>query len=403
MWLLQLYLPVKPASSGLHKTGKSNSKQNNQTNKIVMNKLLTISQSPHIFGNYTIRKLMLGVIIALVPAFITSILFYGIGVVIVTSVSIASCVLFEFIIQKYILKTEIRITDGSAMVTGILLAFNLPSNIPWWIVIIGCLIAIGIGKMTFGGLGNNPFNPALVGRVFLLISFPTAMTVFPKAAGWDTPYLIPADKLDAYTGATPLSLIKEGLKSGKSITELLDINNLSYSDMFFGNIGGSLGEIAAFALLIGFVYLLSRKIITWHIPVSVIGSVFIATGLLWIFSEEGHDIISGALNINLPVIKLKDANEEIRVFHMADPVFHILTGGLMLGAIYMATDYVTSPMTAKGMIIYGTAIGVIVVLIRIFGSYPEGVAFAILIMNGFVPLINRYIKPKRFGQEAKHV
>jgi len=177
----------------------------------------------------------------------------------------------------------------------------------------------------------------------------------------------------------------------------MNINNLNYSDMFFGNIGGSLGEIAAFALLIGFAYLLIRRIITWHIPASVIGSVFVFTGLLWIFSEEGHNILSGALHLNLPVIQFKDVNEEIKVFHMADPVFHILTGGLMLGAIYMATDYATSPMTGRGMIIYGTGIGVIVVLIRVFGSYPEGVAFAILIMNGFVPLINRYIKPKRFG------
>ena len=233
-----------------------------------MDRLLTISQSPHISSRYNIRKLMLGVILALIPALIASLIFYGIGVIIVTSISILSCVLFEFIIQKYILKSEVRITDGSAIVTGLLLAFNLPSNLPWWIIIIGSLVAIGIGKMTFGGLGNNPFNPALVGRVFLLISFPTAMTVFPKAQGWNTPYIIPVDEIDAFTGATPLNLIKEGIKSGKSIVELLDINNLSYSDMFFGNIGGSFGEIAAFALLIGFVYLLIRKIITWHIPLS---------------------------------------------------------------------------------------------------------------------------------------
>ncbi len=362
-----------------------------------MNKLLTISQSPHIFSDHTIRKLMLGVILALVPAFITALIFYGIGVIIVTSISLISCVLFEFIIQKYILKSEVRITDGSAIVTGLLLAFNLPSNLPWWIIIIGSLVAIGIGKMTFGGLGNNPFNPALVGRVFLLISFPTAMTVFPKAQGWNTPYIIPVDKIDALTGATPLNLIKEGIKSGRSVVELLEINNLNYSDMFLGNIGGSLGEIAAFALLAGFIYLLIRKIITWHIPLSVIGSVFLFTGLLWIFSEEGHNIISATLNINLPLIKFKDANEELKVFHMADPIFHLLTGGIMLGAIYMATDYVTSPMTHRGMIIYGTGIGVITVLIRVFGSYPEGISFAILIMNGFVPLINRYVKPKRFG------
>jgi electron transport complex protein RnfD len=367
-----------------------------------MNKLLTISQSPHIHSNYSVRKLMLGVIIALIPAFVTSLIFYGIGVIIVSVVSILSCVAFEFIIQKFILKTEIRISDGSAIVTGLLLAFNLPSNLPLWMIIIGSLVAIGIGKMTFGGLGNNPFNPALVGRVFLLISFPSAMTVFPKANGFKTPYIIPEDKLDALTGATPLSLVKECIKSGNSISELLDINNLNYSDMFFGNIGGSFGEIAAFALIIGFIYLLIRKIITWHIPVSVITSVLVFAGILWIFSEEGHNIIYNSLNINIPVIMFKDANEEIKAFHMADPVFHILTGGIILGAIYMATDYVTSPMIPKGMILYGAGIGIITVVIRIFGSYPEGISFAILIMNGFVPLINRYIKPKRFGEEVKN-
>jgi len=367
-----------------------------------MNKLFTVSQSPHIHSDYTIRKLMLGVIIALLPAFVTSLVFYGVGVLIVTSVSIASCIAFEFIIQKLILKTETKISDGSAIVTGLLLAFNLPSNLPIWIIIIGSLVAIGIGKMTFGGLGNNPFNPALVGRVFLLISFPTAMTVFPKASGFNTPYLIPADKMDALTGATPLSLVKECIKSGNSITELLNINNLNYSDMFFGNIGGSFGEIAAFALIVGFLYLLIRKIITWHIPVSVIAGVFLFAGILWIFSEEGHNIINDSLNINMPVIKFKDANQEIKIFHMADPLFHILTGGIMLGAIYMATDYVTSPMIPKGMIIYGAGIGIITVVIRVFGSYPEGISFAILIMNGFVPLINRYIKPERFGEEVKN-
>jgi electron transport complex protein RnfD len=345
---------------------------------------------------------MLGVVIALLPAFVTSLIFYGVGVIVVTSVSIISCIAFEFIIQKYILKTKTRITDGSAIVTGLLLAFNLPSNIPLWIVIIGSLVAIGIGKMTFGGLGNNPFNPALVGRVFLLISFPTAMTVFPKAEGFNTPYIIPEDKMDALTGATPLALVKECIKNGTSITEMLEINNLHYSDMFLGNIGGSFGEMAAFALLIGFLYLLLRKIITWHIPVSVIGSVFLFAGILWIFSEEGHNIILDSLNINIPVIKSGGINEDIKIFHMADPLFHILTGGVMLGAIYMATDYVTSPMTTRGMIIYGAGIGIITVVIRVFGSYPEGISFAILIMNGFVPLINRYVKPKRFGEEVKN-
>lgn len=367
-----------------------------------MNKLFVVSQSPHIHSDYTVRKLMLGVVIALLPAFITSLIFYGTGVIVVTSVSIISCIVFEYVIQKYILRTKPMISDCSAIVTGLLLAFNLPSNLPVWIIIIGSLVAIGIGKMTFGGLGKNPFNPALVGRVFLLISFPGAMTVFPKASGFNTPYVIPDDKVDAFTGATPLSLVKECIKSGKSITEMLSINNLDYSDMFLGNIGGSLGEMAAFALLIGFLYLLIRKVITWHIPISVIGSVFLFAGILWIFSEEGHNIIENTLNIGLPVIRFKDVNEGMRVFHMADPVFHILTGGVMLGAIYMATDYVTSPMTNKAMIIYGAGIGIITIVIRVFGGYPEGISFAILIMNGFVPLLNRYIKPKRFGEEVKN-
>jgi electron transport complex protein RnfD len=367
-----------------------------------MNKVITVSPSPHVFGNYSVNKLMLGVVIALIPALVVSIVMYGIGAIIVTIVSIGSCVLFEYLLQKYILKTEVRINDGSAIVTGLLLAFNLPSNLPWWIVVIGALVAIGIGKMTFGGLGNNPFNPALVGRVFLLISFPGAMTVFPKALGWNTPYIIPSGEIDTYTGATPLSLIKNGIKSGKGVHELLEASGLHYNDLFFGNIGGSLGEIAAFALIIGFIYLLIKKIITWHIPVSIIGTVFFITGALWLFSAEGQEAVLNSLNIKLPMIRFKDINGVLSMFHMADPVFHILTGGILLGAIFMATDYVTSPMLPRGMIIYGVMIGVITVTIRIFGNYPEGISFAILVMNGFTPLINRYIKPKRFGEEVNN-
>src|SRR4030042_1417910 len=356
-----------------------------------MDKVITVSPSPHIYGSYSVRKLMLGVVIALVPAFIVSIVMYGIGAIIVTFVSIGSCLLFEYLIQKYVLKTEVRITDGSALVTGLLLAFNLPSNLPWWIIIIGCLVAIGIGKMTFGGLGNNPFNPALVGRVFLLISFPAAMTIFPKARGWNTPYLIAAEDIDTFTGPTPLTLIKNGIKSGKGVNELLEASGLHYSDLFFGNIGGSLGEIAAFALIIGLIYLLIRKIITWHIPVSIVGTVFFITGALWLFSVEGHEAVLNSLSLKLPVLQSKDASDAVILFHMADPLFHILTGGVLLGAIFMATDYVTSPMLPGGMIIYGIMIGIITVVIRIFGNYPEGISFAILVMNGFTPLINRYV------------
>lgn len=368
-----------------------------------MNKLITVSPSPHVHSGQSVEKLMYGVIIAMLPALAVSIYFFGMGAIYVTLLSVVSCVLFEYLIQTFLLKIPSRITDGSAIVTGILLAFNLPSSLPPHIIIIGALVSIGIGKMTFGGLGNNPFNPALVGRVFLLLSFPTRMTKYPIAKGFNTQLLISADNLDAATGATPLGLVKEGLKNGESISAIFNQNHITYGDFFMGSIGGSLGEIAAFALIIGLAYMLIRKIITWHIPVSVLGSVFILAGILWVFSLEGHDFLLDKLGLNIPYIQYMDESQGIKLpFHMADPIFHILTGGVLLGAIFMATDYVTSPMTPKGMWIYGIGIGVITVVIRVFGAYPEGVSFAILIMNGFVPLINRYIKPKRFGEEVKN-
>jgi len=310
---------------------------------------------------------MFGVVIALMPALAASVLYFGIGAVIVTATSIISCILFEFLIQKYVLKKPISITDGSALVTGLLLAFNLPSNIPVFIIILGSLVAIGIAKMTFGGLGNNPFNPALVGRVFMLISFPVQMTSWPVPAGLSTGYT------DAITGATPLAIIKEGLKNGESISQLME-KVPTTMQMFLGKIGGSIGEVAALALLIGFAYMLIRKIITWHIPVSVIGSMAIFTTILWLVNPGKN----------------------------ADPMFHILAGGVLLGAIFMATDYVTSPMNPKSMLIYGCGIGILTVIIRVWGAYPEGVSFAILIMNAFVPLMNKYIKSKRFGEEVKN-
>ncbi|MGB8491016.1 MAG: RnfABCDGE type electron transport complex subunit D [Bacteroidales bacterium] len=332
-----------------------------------MNKLLNVSPSPHIHGRESTQKLMLTVVVALIPAFITSVLYFGVGAIIVTATSVVSCLLFEYIIQRFVLKKPISITDGSALVTGILLAFNLPSNIPAYIVVIGCFISIAVAKMTFGGLGNNPFNPALVGRVFMLISFPVQMTSWPVPNGFATSYT------DAVTGATPLAIIKEGLKNGEPLSQLMrqvpDIGR-----MFLGDMGGSIGEVAAIALLIGFAYLLIKKVITWHIPVSIIGSIAIFTAILWLVNPE------------------KNAN----------PMFHILAGGVLLGAIFMATDYVTSPMVPKAMIIYGCGIGLITVVIRVYGAYPEGVSFAILIMNAFVPLMNAYLKPKRFGEEVKN-
>lgn len=332
-----------------------------------MSNLLNVSPSPHTHGTESTQSLMFSVVLALVPALLASVFYFGVGAVIVTATSVSSCLLFEYLIQKFILKKPISITDGSAIVTGILLAFNLPSNLPVIIIIIGSFISIAVAKMTFGGLGNNPFNPALVGRVFMLISFPVRMTSWPVPSGFNTGYA------DAVTGATPLAIIKEGLKNGEPLKQLME-NIPSPAQMFMGDKGGSMGEVAAIALLIGFIYLLYKGVITWHIPAAVIGSVAIFTTILWLANPE------------------KNAN----------PMFHILAGGVLLGAIFMATDYVTSPMVPKAMIIYGCGIGIITVVIRVYGAYPEGVSFAILIMNAFVPLLNAYIKPKRFGEEVKN-
>ena len=332
-----------------------------------MSNLLNVSPSPHVHGKESTQRLMLNVVIALVPAFISSVFYFGAGAVIVTSTSVVSCLLFEYLIQRFVLRKPISITDGSALVTGILLAFNLPSNIPVLIIVIGSFVSIAVAKMTFGGIGNNPFNPALVGRVFMLISFPVQMTSWPVPKGFGTGYL------DAVTGATPLAVIKEGLKNGEPLSDLI-ARIPTPSQMFLGNMGGSIGEVAAIALLIGFVYLLIKKVITWHIPVSVIGSLTLFTAILWLVNPEKN----------------------------ASPMFHILAGGVLLGAIFMATDYVTSPMVPKAMLLYGCGIGIITVIIRVYGAYPEGVSFAILIMNAFVPLMNSYIKPKRFGEEVKN-
>jgi len=332
-----------------------------------MSNLLNVSLSPHIQGKETTQNLMFGVVTALIPTFLTSVFFFGYGALIVTATSVTSCLLFEYLIVRFIFKKPITITDGSALVTGLLLAFNLPSNIPVLIIVIGSFISIAVAKMTFGGLGNNPFNPALVGRVFMLISFPVHMTSWPVPEGFGTGYS------DAVTGATPLAIIKEGIKNGESISQLIS-QIPTPAQMFLGNMGGSMGEVAAAALLIGFAWLILRKIITWHIPVSIIGSMLALTAILWAINPEKY----------------------------SNPLFHILAGGVLLGAIFMATDYVTSPMNPKAMLIYGSGIGILTVIIRVWGAYPEGVSFAILIMNAFVPLMNVYIKPKRFGEEIKN-
>lgn len=324
-------------------------------------KLLTISGSPHIHGKESVSKIMRDVCLALIPAIGVAFWSFGWDSVRVFVISVISCMAFEWLIQKFLLKRPSTLSDFSAMVTGILLAMNLPSTLPWYMIIIGALVAIGIAKMAFGGLGNNIFNPALVGRVFLLISFPVAMTT------WVLPNTSP-EFADAISGPTPLGILKE---KGVSAIEL------NYLDFFFGKeIGGSMGEISALALLLGGIYLLFRKVITWHIPVSFIVSAAVFSAILWIADPTKY----------------------------ADPLFHILTGGMMLGAIFMATDMVTTPMTKPGMLIFGCGCGLLTILIRTFGAYPEGVSFAILIMNAFVPLINKGFRPQRFGRkEVSHV
>ncbi|HKJ42934.1 MAG TPA: RnfABCDGE type electron transport complex subunit D [Sunxiuqinia sp.] len=322
-------------------------------------KLLTISPSPHVHTSESVNKIMYRVILALMPALVWSVFMFGWEAIRVTLLAVAACMSIEFAIQKYLLKTEPQIMDGSAALTGILLAFNVPATLPAWMIIAGALVAIGVGKLSFGGLGNNPFNPALVGRVFLLISFPVNMTSWPVSQHVN---------VDALTTATPLGLLKEGIQNGQSVSEILP--HLPHNmDMLYGNMSGSLGEISAIFLLLGFAYMLWKKVITWHIPVFVLGTIFVFQGALWVINPDKY----------------------------IEPIFHLLTGGAMLGAIFMATDMVTSPMTVKGQLVFGIGIGVITVLIRNFGAYPEGISFAILIMNGFTPLINAYIKPKRFG------
>jgi Na+-translocating ferredoxin:NAD+ oxidoreductase subunit D len=329
--------------------------------------LLTVSGSPHVHTDQSVSKIMYGVIFSLIPAMLVSFYFFGLAAILVTLTAVVSCLAFEYVIQKYLIKGPVTIGDGSAIITGILLAFNVPSSLPLGMVVIGSAVAIGMAKMTFGGLGKNPFNPALVGRVFLMISFPVEMTSWPKPTSFST------QLTDVVTGPTPLDILKGGLARGETVTEIMP-QIPDYVNLLMGNMGGSIGEISALALIIGGIYMLVRKIITWHIPVAYIGSVIIFSGIFWLVNPA----------------------------YYVDPLFHLITGGLMLGALYMATDMVTSPMSPVGMIIFGVGCGVLTMVIRLFGAYPEGVSFAILIMNAFVPLINRGFKPKRFGEEVKH-
>ncbi|MCQ2186183.1 MAG: RnfABCDGE type electron transport complex subunit D [Bacteroidales bacterium] len=314
-----------------------------------MQKLL-VSPSPHIHTDVTTRRLMLDVVIALLPATLVSIVFYGWSELLVLAVSILSCVGLEWVITKYLLKRDCTIGDMSAVVTGLLLALNLPSITPWWVVFIGAVVAIGVAKLSFGGLGQNLFNPAIVARVFLLISFPAIMTTWPEinaAEAWRG--------FDAETGAT---LLGEGV----------DVTKITIGDALFS--AGSAGEISVLALLLGFVYLLVRRVIKPWITLSIWGTVLVFAGILYLVDPSVY----------------------------MSPVVALLSGGIMLGSIFMATDYVTSPMTTRGGIIFGVGIGLLTIIIRCWGSYPEGVSFAILLMNACVPLINKFCPSKKFGR-----
>ena len=273
---------------------------------------IIISASPHVHSARTSKKVMYDVLYALIPAFLVSVYVFGLSALVLTSVAVISCIVFEYLIQKYLLKTEITITDGSALITGILLAFNLPSNLPIWMIIVGALIAIGVAKLSFGGLGYNIFNPALVGRVFLLVCFPVQMT------SWPIPFENNLSLVDAITGETTLGIIKEGLMYGETMSTISE-KIPSAMELLLGISSGSAGEMSALALLLGGIFLIARKVITWHIPATLLVTMAVMTGIFWLVNPEQY----------------------------ASPLIHILSGGAILGAFYMATDLVTSPMTKK--------------------------------------------------------
>ena len=313
-----------------------------------MEKMLTVSSSPHVRAKHTTKSIMLDVIIALMPTLVAGIYFYGIRALLVTTLSVICCVVFEWGWEK-IFKRPSTIGDLSAVVTGVLLAFNMPVGVPVYAIVVGAFIAIIFAKQIFGGMGQNFVNPALAGRAALLAAYPTAMRTFTVP--------IPGKFVaDAVTGATPLELMKN---------ELYDQMPTLF-DAFVGNIGGCIGEASALALLIGGIYLLVRRVIKWHIPVFYLGTIFLMT------------LIFGGVGVTISFMSL-------------------FLGGVMLGAFFMATDYTTTPMTIKGQIIFAIGAGIITVVIHLWGGYPEGVSYSILLMNLTVPLIDRYIKQKRFG------
>lgn len=312
-----------------------------------------MSSSPHIRSDITTRRLMLDVIIALIPATAAGIYYFGVRAALLIAITTLSCVGWEYVTRKA-LKRSNTIGDLSAVVTGLILALNLPPQLPVWMAVVGAFFAIVVVKQLFGGIGQNFVNPALAARAMLVVAYGSRMTF------WTAPFNSASNMADAVSSATPLGILKEG-----GILPGL-------SQMFFGNIGGSLGETSALALIIGGLYLLFRGVITWHIPVIYTGTVAL---MAWILGPNG--------------------------FLTGNPLFHVLAGGLLLGAFFMATDYTTSPMTKKGMAIFSVGCGVLTIVFRLYTNMPEGVSFAILLMNVAVPLIDRYTAPKRFGGGAR--
>ena len=344
-----------------------------------MDKNFLVSSSPHISHKDSIPRIMFGVIIALLPAMVGGIYYFGIRAGWILLLAIVSAVITEAVVQL-LMKKPVTVKDGSAIVTGILLGFNIPAEVPWWIPVIGSAFAIAIAKIPFGGLGYNPMNPALLGRAFLLASWPTRMTIFNTLPRGGT-----LSGINAITTATPLNVFKTSKdiitnqadptvlpdkveQATKAIGQLYE----SYGNLFWGKVGGCIGETSAALLLLGAIYLVYKRYIGLRIPVSYIGTVAL---LSWIFGgTEG--MFSG------------------------DPLFHVLAGGLILGAFFMATDMVTSPVTSKGRIYFGIGCGVLTVVIRLIGGYPEGVSYSILLMNLTVPLLDRYTRPKTFGKRT---
>ena len=322
--------------------------------------ILNVSASPHIRCQESTSKIMWSVVAALMPATLFGIYLFGVRAALTIVLCIATAVLTEYLIQRWQGK-DITINDGSAVITGLLLAMNIPANLPWYMCIIGSFVAIAIAKHTMGGLGYNIFNPALIGRAFLLASWPVAMTTWPAATG-----SLMNKTVDAVTAATPLAIMKYPGVEG--LLEIYGSKSELYKALMFGIHGGSMGETSAILILIGGAFLIYRGYISWQMPATMIGTVAILT---WIFGGKG--------------------------FFDGDPIVHILSGGLFLGAFFMATDMVTAPMTKKGQMIFACGAGCIVTLIRLKGGYPEGVCYSILLMNSLTPLIDRFVRPRKFG------